>query len=162
MKNEFSRLVSVRDLPAGGISFVHDASEAERAALTQRFGIVAIARLHTRGNIFARSAGDICLTGEISAHVRQSCVVTLEPVESLIDGSFERTYRTGTSHHPSASPVEDDDLSSPIADGDDWEPLAGDSIDVGEVAAEELALALDPYPRRKDAQFTPPPEVAGE
>ena len=31
----------------------------------------------------------------------------------------------------------------------DTEPLAGDVIDMGEIAAQALALALDPYPRAK-------------
>jgi hypothetical protein len=93
--------------------------------------------------------------------VRQSCVVTLEPVDSLINESFERTYRTGHGHDSSGRSLAEEDLSTPLADDDDWEPLAGDSIDVGEVAAEELALALDPYPRRKDAHFTPPADGGG-
>ena len=33
-------------------------------------------------------------------------------------------------------------------------------IDIGEVAAEFLALALDPYPRKPGVEFAPPEEEA--
>jgi uncharacterized metal-binding protein YceD (DUF177 family) len=36
---------------------------------------------------------------------------------------------------------------------DDVEPLRGTQIDLGEMLAEELALALDPYPRAPDADI---------
>jgi hypothetical protein len=40
-----------------------------------------------------------------------------------------------------------------LADADlDTEPLSGDIIDMGEIAAQALALALDPYPRAKGAR----------
>ena len=35
---------------------------------------------------------------------------------------------------------------------DDAEPLTGDVLDIGELVAEELSLALDPYPRLPDAE----------
>jgi hypothetical protein len=40
--------------------------------------------------------------------------------------------------------------ADPLAD-DELEPLVGDRIDVGESFAEELGLALDPYPRAAGA-----------
>ncbi|MCW5690545.1 MAG: DUF177 domain-containing protein, partial [Pseudolabrys sp.] len=36
------------------------------------------------------------------------------------------------------------------------EPLTGNSIDLGAIAAEFLVLAIDPYPRKEGAQFAPP------
>ena len=48
---------------------------------------------------------------------------------------------------------------------DEVEPLEGDVLDLGEVASEELFLALDPYPRLPDAaltDFVPEAEVGEE
>ena len=50
------------------------------------------------------------------------------------------------------------ELDAEAADGP--EPLAGPEIDLGEVAAEQLGLAIDPYPRRAGAEV--PAEWAGE
>jgi hypothetical protein len=36
-------------------------------------------------------------------------------------------------------------------DDDDPEPIEGDSIDIGEAVAQQLSLALDPYPRIGDS-----------
>jgi hypothetical protein len=37
------------------------------------------------------------------------------------------------------------------------EPLVGGQIDLGAIATEFLILAIDPYPRKPDAVFQPPP-----
>ena len=47
---------------------------------------------------------------------------------------------------PDGTEAEDDDPEAP-----DDIPYGGGSIDLGEAAAEQLALALDPYPRRPGA-----------
>ena len=46
-------------------------------------------------------------------------------------------------------------------DGEDPpDPIVDGRIDLGALAVEFLALALDPYPRKPGAEFTPPPEEA--
>ena len=47
----------------------------------------------------------------------------------------------------------DEDTPDPVEDG---------QIDMGEAAAEHLALAMDPFPRSAGAAFTPPPEEPPE
>ena len=75
----------------------------------------------------------------------QSCVLSLDPVRSSIHEPVERRYWVG----PGAPPERDPEMVDP--DEEDLEPLAGSTIDLGEVLAEELALALAPYPRATDA-----------
>ncbi|MCP5117117.1 MAG: DUF177 domain-containing protein, partial [bacterium] len=72
--------------------------------------------------------------------VSQTCVVTLDPVVNRIEEDLDILFepeRRGT-----AAP---DIAFDPASDR---EPLTGDSLDVGEIVAEELALSLDPYPRK--------------
>ena len=47
----------------------------------------------------------------------------------------------------------DEDIPDPVENG---------QIDMGEAAAEHLALAMDPFPRSSGAAFTPPPEEPPE
>ncbi|MHA1113576.1 MAG: hypothetical protein ACTSRY_03615, partial [Alphaproteobacteria bacterium] len=48
------------------------------------------------------------------------------------------------------------------ADNADVEPLTGESIDIGELAAERLALALPAHPRAEDARFEMPDGAEAE
>lgn len=78
------------------------------------------------------------------ARVTLTCVVTLEPVEQVIEEKFARLYLPG-------APAPDLLDLDPDAE-DPPEPL-GDSLDPGEAAAEATALAIDPYPRKAGAVF---------
>src|SRR5256885_2060453 len=60
------------------------ATEAERAALARRLGLVALDRLSARLSWRREASGIICLEGELEAEVAQSCVVTLEPVAARV------------------------------------------------------------------------------
>ena len=83
-----------------------------------------------------RGSLDFRLHGRIKACVVQSCVVTLDPVVNEIDETLDILLRPELGNEsPEGEPEED------------FEPYGGDAIDVAELAAVELALALDPYPR---------------
>ena len=116
------------------------ATEAERAALARRLGLVALDRLAARLSWRREAGGIICLEGELEAEVAQSCVVTLEPVAARVADRFMRHFVQGD------LPAEDEVVIDPEAD-DPPEPLGDGLVDVGEVVTQQLALALDPYPR---------------
>ena len=79
----------------------------------------------------------------------QPCVATAEPVPFLITEALALLL---TENQPEGEEIE-------LADADlDSEPLVGDIIDIGELAAQALALALDPYPR----STAPAPGVISE
>jgi len=137
---EFSCIVVPSQLPAAGRSYDLEPTAAERAALAARFDLVSLdafrAALHL---VPVRGGAVLRLTGRIEARVVQRCVVTLEPVESAIDVPLDIVLRPA------------DTLTGEIDHEEDVEPYWDDSIDIGEIAAEELALALDPYPRAPGA-----------
>jgi uncharacterized metal-binding protein YceD (DUF177 family) len=70
-------------------------------------------------------------------------VVTLEPVTSDFDSRFEVLFRSdfqGDRHDMTLD--------------EEVEPLDGDMLDLGEIATEELVMAIDPYPRGQDVELT--------
>jgi uncharacterized metal-binding protein YceD (DUF177 family) len=91
--------------------------------------------------------GRVLVVAHCRAQVVQSCVVTLEPVAGRIDERWEVWFAP-----PGGVPREHVDVG--VSDEDESEPLIGESIDVGEVVATQLGLALDPYPRRPGAVFS--------
>ncbi len=119
------------------------ASEAERAGLAKRFGLSRLENLSARV-ILRRDQGGTALRvrGEISADVTQICVVTLAPAPSRLRENF--ALLLGSSDDSARDVVVglDDELDEPLPTG---------PLDIGEIVAQHLALALPQYPRAPDA-----------
>ena len=144
---EFSRRLPVHRGVEPLQSFAYEANEAEREALAKRFGIIAIERFTVEGTLKTLDGGRrAILKAHIRAHVIQSCVVTLEPVGDDIDERFTQDYADDVTTAAMEKELELD----PEAE-DPPDPLEDEAVDVGEAVAEQLALALDPYPRAPDA-----------
>ncbi|MGF1640478.1 MAG: DUF177 domain-containing protein [Rhodospirillales bacterium] len=149
---EFCRRVTVRGLEAQGRAFSVEAGAEERRALGERFGLMSLDRLVGAGLIRPHPGrGGLLLEGRMRADVVQACVVTLAPVPGHLDVRFERLYTTDDG--APADGEHDGDISLTLEDAFPPEPVEGDAIDVGEVLAHELSLALDPFPRAAGAVF---------
>ena len=128
--------------PRGPTPFRLSPDKQARVAMADELGITALPDAQLSGHI-APHAGDAwALEGKLTARVVQTCVITLEPVQTLIDEKVHRIY----SPH-----LRDPDEELAEMPDDDLEPL-GSTIDLGAVLIEELALALPLYPRLPDAQ----------
>ncbi len=146
---EFSRPVLVENLPDEGETFEIEAAALERQVLSKRFGLLSLEALTARILLMPTAGGTISAKGSLAAQLTQLCVVSLKPVESHIEATFERLYE----HRQEFGASAENDID-PLAEEEDFpEPLRADTIDLGEVAAEHLALELDPFPRLKDAAF---------
>lgn len=96
------------------------------------------------------------LTGRVAAEAVQSCGLTLEPLPVSIDRDFviELVERAEEGEADAAAEIEillEDAEPDVIEDG---------RIDLGQYALEQLALSLDPFPRKPGAVFVQPPEPA--
>ena len=122
-----------------------EAGEAERAALARRLGLVALDRLVAELELRLQPGGKVIeVTGQLEAEVTQTCVVSLVPLERRLSEAFTALY--------TSEPAEDDDPdvdmeAEDLAAEDPPEPLGPEGLDLGEAVAQQLAVALDPYPR---------------
>lgn len=123
------------------------ATPAECAALARRFAIPGIGSFKAALTLTVENGGTVRARGRIRAAVTQECIVTLDPVDQRVDAAVDLRIL------PDGVPPTDDDPDSP-----DEIESAGGFIDLGEAMAEQLALALDPYPRHPEA--TLPAELA--
>jgi len=137
---EFSRLAAPPK-PGAKLSIAESATEIERAALARRFGVPGVDAFSVSATLTTRPGG-AALIGTVSARLRQQCVVTMEPIQTRIEETFERRFVP-------ADRIEPEQDFDPEGD-DPPEPLT-DHIDVGEIAAEAAALAIDPFPRAPGA-----------
>lgn len=145
------------EIPEAGRRFERRATEAERAAVAKDLDLAGCPRLDVSYQIKALSNGRYRAAGRIDADVVQSCVVTLEPVAQKIDEAFDVTFDPrGDDDRPVSG--EREILSEP-----DVEPLTDGRLEIGRVAFELLAAALDPYPRKPgaDLEQIAPHVVAG-
>ncbi len=92
------------------------------------------------------------LTGRLRARLAQTCGITLEPLPLEIDDRFSVQL---------AEPVEEDSEEIVITLEDESPDVVEDGqIDLGQYVVEQLALRLDPFPRKPGAEFVQPPEPA--
>ncbi len=92
------------------------------------------------------------LSGRIRASLEQVCGITLEPLPVEVDQRF--SVDLVESAEPEIEEIEislDDDSPDVIEEG---------KIDLGQYAVEQLALTLDPFPRKPGAEFVQPEEPA--
>ena len=134
-----------------GAEFVVEAKPAECEALSKRMGVSAIHSLVCRFNLKRAEADAVEAHGLLQARVRQSCVVTLEPFDADVVESFSvRFVPEGR---------QSDELN---LEADDEVTYTGGVLDLGEAASEQLALALDPFPRIPGAELPAGGQAAEE
>ena len=143
---EFSHVVAVESLEDGETVIDIEADADERAALARRFGLLALDSLTAKVGLTPVDGGLVRVHGTLAAKVTQACVVTLKPVMTGVEGSFERLYGAGAPEEAGGPITDADAEESP-------EPFTHGAVDVGEAVAEQLALELDPFPRAPGAAF---------
>lgn len=139
---EFSRPRRLDTLGAGEVSLRIEADAAERAALARRFALLGIDSL-TAGYALCREGAEVIATGRLTAAVRQACVASGEPVPASIAEDFAIRFVPEPDAAPDEAELDAGDLDTMF--------YTGGAVDLGEAAAETLALALDPFPRAPGA-----------
>jgi uncharacterized metal-binding protein YceD (DUF177 family) len=131
---EFSRPLSIDGLtPDKTRTESVAATPEECVALAARFGIRELSDFTAKLTIRRVAGGDtVRVAGELEADVVQACVVSLRDVPSHVAGQFETFF--------TEEQVDEEAEDAP-------EMISNGHIDLGEVAAQYLALELDPYPR---------------
>jgi hypothetical protein len=170
----FSRPLLADDVPEEGLETKIVASPQEREALADADGLGALSRLEADLCVTREGRDGLRVTGELRADLRQTCVLTLEPFDSRIVAPIE--MRFAPERAPTPPPSErasrrrkeavkvDEEESQPRShhaadlDADPPDPMIDGQIDLGEIVAEFLALAIDLYPRKPGAQFVAPAE----
>ena len=115
-----------------------------RAALAQDLGLIALHALRFVGEARPQGRADIALDARLSAQAVQACVVTLAPVPCTLDVPVRRLYVADWAD-PDGDEVE-------MPEDDTREPMP-EAIDLADVMAEALALALPDYPRAPGAEL---------
>lgn len=145
-----SLTLRVADLPnRDGLTFKLAPDATHRQALARQLDIPRIRKLTFTGKLSPDGRHDWRLEGILGATVVQECVITTDPVTTRIDVPVARHYLRQM--------PEPEGVEAEIPEDDTLEPL-GPQIDLGDVMAEALALALPDYPRTPGAELESLPE----
>jgi len=152
---EFSRPLTIDRIGVEGYDITVQADPAECAALAARMHLPAVQSLTCRFRLRpARGIGkgdSFEGQGSLRAKVTQTCVVTLDDFPTELSEEF-------IVHFVPAG-TEDEE---PELDSVDEIPYTGTVIDLGEASAEQLALALEPYPRKPGVELEQDSAISAE
>ena len=137
---ELSRLTALDRIGAQGALVDVEATGAELQAIAQRLDVPSVRQLGCTFRVRRIGPSLIEAQGTLRGVVDQVCVISLE--------TFTHELQDAFTVHFVPSGTEDDDAEP---DAVDQIPYEGSAIDLGEATVEQLALALDPYPRKPGA-----------
>ena len=127
---------------AHGLDLTLEASAPECAALAVRMKLPVVHALSCQFHLIRESRDVVLARGYLRARITQTCVVSLEDFEATVEESFQVRFVPSGDESDEIDPETDDEI-----------PFEGNQIDLGEAAAEQLGLALDPYPRMPGAEL---------
>ena len=146
--------VIVAQIPDTGLHRKLEASAAERQAIAEVGGLRAVLSAQADLDVVPKSGGRVQVTGTVRARIGQTCVVTLDPIESEIEEEVDLVFAPEAEVRKMADLIEEgQDDEEPPEVIDPPEPITNGIIDLGRIATDALFLAVDPYPRKEGAVF---------
>lgn len=121
-----------------------NAAPDELARAAEELGVDAVCSISVEGRL-SRRRDIVRLSAKVRAVVVQTCVVSLEPVESIIETDLKRSFGTVEAEN---TEIDIDPLSE-----DPPEPLENGAVPVGNCIIEQILLEIDPYPRKQGLDF---------
>ncbi len=140
MTLELSRPMLVDRVPSDGYAITVTATKAECAALAVRMGLPAIRSVTCAFRLKRETDTKVFAEGRLRARVTQTCVVSMEDFPAVVLDEFRVRFVPAGEESDDEDPESDDEIG-----------YEGNAIDLGEATAEQLGLALEPYPRKPDA-----------
>lgn len=151
----WSVAIAVLQIPQTGLQRDIAASADECTAIAGLGQLPAVSAAQASLLLMPLGNGHVRVTGRVWGRLTQTCVVTLDPIESDFDETIDQLFAPPAQIRELADLV-DDDAESDADTPDPPEPIDNGFIDLGRLATDALFLGLDPYPRTPGAVFQPP------
>lgn len=152
----------MKRLPQKGLTIKIEADERERIALRDFHELQDVTSFKADLQIVPWKKDGVRVRGTVKAAIVQSCIVTWEPVDAIIDAEVDTLF---VPEHSKLArlPVDENGELIISADGPDIpETFSGDMLDAGAIAEEFFELAIDPYPRKEGVPDQPIEVTFGE
>jgi len=124
------------------------------AAIAETYDLEAIRNLTAEFTLKPYRKAGVRVVGPVRAIVIQMCVVSLEPFDSKMEIDVDRTFEPVSSRPCKVRDLnEDGEIEIDLESLDPPDVILDGVLDLGAVICEELALSLDPFPRKPGAEF---------
>ncbi|MBD8894349.1 YceD family protein [Roseibium litorale] len=138
-------------------------SEAELARIAKAYDVDGIESLVAELTLKPWRKDGVRVAGTLKADVRQICVVTLEPFVQSFSDEIDRTFEPVSSRPRRPRDLNDEGEIEIDLEGIDPPDVMLDGVlDLGALICEQLALNIDPFPRKPGAEFADRVEDAGD
>ena len=124
-------------------------SSQKISELIERLDLLNIKKVSLAGILSPISINEWRLKAELRATVKQKCVVSFKPVQTIVNETITRTFSSSVLKDTLAA---DDDGASPVVFDDTLHEF-NDEIDLTDLIFEELTLTLPLYPKFKGAEL---------
>lgn len=136
-----------------GLTRTLEPDAAARARVAKALDLASLDQLSADIDLKPSPAG-WRLEGRLRASLAQTCGITLEPLPVELDERFTVSFAE------SAEPGDDEEIVVDLEEDDGPDLIEDGRLDLGQVVVEQLALRLDPFPRKPGAEFVQPDEPA--
>tara|TARA_Y100001934_G_C11985809_1_gene600799 strand:+ start:214 stop:699 length:486 start_codon:yes stop_codon:yes gene_type:complete len=124
-------------------------SNQKVSELIERLDLLNIKKVSLVGILSPISFNEWRLKAELRATVKQKCVISFKPVQTIVHETINRTFSPSALQNTSEAY---DDGTSPVIFDDTLHEF-NDEIDLADIIFEELTLILPLYPRFEGAEL---------
>ncbi len=158
-EQEWSHFFDIDDLERNRpTELIIEADEEERADLSRRFVVEGMKSV-TANLTLQKTAGIIHVKGRFTTLVTQKCVVSTDDFDTELSESVEGWFADKESTVSFAVAKKERDVVKHQAEvqildeKDDPEPIIEGRIDLGELVAQHISLAIPSYPHKEGVKF---------
>lgn len=125
-----------------------------RGAIADAYDLVAISHMAVEFVLKPYRKAGLRVVGSVSMDMTRTCVVSLEPFESRLVFDVDRTFEPVSSRSGRIRDLnEEGEIEIDLETLDPPDVILDGTVDLGALVCEELALALDPFPRMPGVEF---------
>jgi uncharacterized metal-binding protein YceD (DUF177 family) len=168
LESEWSEFFDVTKIKDSGNRLTIEANEEQCKNLARRYGIQSLNNLSAKLYIKQINKNRfIHITGTLQANLIQECIISRDPVKTHITEDFESWFADAAQilsldKARREKAIKNGEELPILEEHEDPETFENNNIDIGELVAQHLSLAIPPYPRAEGAQYEGPTLDAGK
>lgn len=150
----YSHKIRADRLGDGEKHIVVEPDAAARERIAKAYECLAVDKLSADLTLKPWRKAGVRIVGMIDAVLQQKCVVTLDTFEQELSDPVDRTFEPVSSRPRRARDINaDGEIEIELESLDPPDVMLDGEIDLGALICEQLALNIDPFPRKPGVEF---------
>ena len=150
----FSQIVLADRLGDSEMQVLVQPNADELKKIAEAYDLTGISNLTAQLTLKPWRKSGVRVVGKLDAKLEQTCVVTLEEFEQEFQDDIDSTFEAVSSRPRKTKDLnEDGEIEIELETLDPPDVMIDGKIDLGALVCEQLALNLDPFPRKPGAEF---------